>query len=127
MKLLNLALISACALISTVRSDSFITALYSSALYIVNNYYEEDLYGGFVLGLQYDNTDTTTDCYTSYGDVYADASTLPTWIADLVTNSAGGNEVAYQMTDNPYYMPGLYFKAAKRLSETGNLFFVMYE
>ena len=95
MKLINFALISACALISTVRSDSFITALINSATYIYDNIVEENLYGGFVLGLQFNTDDTTSDCYTSYSDVYDDISTLPTWIADLVTNSAGGNEAAY--------------------------------
>jgi hypothetical protein len=98
MKLINLALISACALISTVKSaDTFITALYNSAVYLAANYADEDLWGGFVLGLQYDTTDDTTDCYTSYTDVYSDISGLPDFITALASEPdvAADNSIIY--------------------------------
>ena len=130
MKLINLALISACALISTVKStDSFITALYNSAVYLAANYNSEDLWGGFVLGLQYDNTDDTTDCYTGYQDLYTDISELPDFITAMASEPdvAADNSIIYQLTDNPYLMPGVYFKIAKRAGELGLVAFQFYE
>lgn len=97
MKLINLALISACALISTVRSDDMFTALYNSAVYFIENITDEDLWGGFVLGLQYDNTDDTTDCYTAYSDLYTDISDIPTWLTTIaeVPDVAANNGIIY--------------------------------
>jgi hypothetical protein len=98
MKLINLALISACALISTVRStDTMFTALYNSAVYLAANILDEDLWGGFVLGLQYDNTDDTTDCYTAYTSLYSDISDLPTWLSTVgsAPDVAANNAIIY--------------------------------
>ncbi len=51
MKFLNLALLSTAALISTVKAATLFDSLYQTGLYLVNNYDDSDLWGGFVLGL----------------------------------------------------------------------------
>ena len=129
MKLLNLALLSTAALISTVKATSILDSLYQTGLYLVNNYDDSDLWGGFVLGLQYDTTDTAHECYTSYESFVTDISSLSTYITNIITapTVAADNSIIYYLTDNPYFVPSVYIKLVKRLSESGSVFFVFYK
>ncbi len=95
--------------------------------YILANYANTDLYAGFILGLQYDTTNTAHNCYLSAVEMLDSIDDLPAFINNVATDGGSPNSAITAITDNPYYMPGTYFKLAKRGSEIANLYFAMYE
>lgn len=130
MKFLNLAVLSACAFVSAqATAATFYDAIINGVIYAANNWNQKDLWGGFVLGLQYDPSKTDTDCYASFGTVYDDAVALVPNLIDIAAQqkTGGNNGLMAQFIDNPYFQPALYVMAVKRVHETGNLFYTFYE
>lgn len=127
MKYLNGILLSTVALVSTVSAQATVLDYLSTAgTYLYTNLGNWDLWDGIILGLQQDSTDETHQCYLSFEEFSSEIDKLPAFIDSLATSSASDNSMIQQFTDNPYLMPGTYFKVAKRLSETGSVFFEFY-
>ena len=128
MKLIALA--STLALISTVQAATMFSAISSTVTYLLSNYDNTDFWGGIVLGFQYDTTDDTTDCYTSYDTFVTDVGDLTTYLTNLASEADSqeiNNSILVYFVTNPYYRPALYIKGLKRVSETGSVFFDFYK
>jgi hypothetical protein len=113
-------------LLSALAIQTVVADIANIKSYIASNYDTVEFWEGVVLGLQQDPTDTTHECYTSFGSWATQIAAIPTSIENYAANPPP-NSVMTTVASGPWYMPGSYFILGKLLSESGTVFFTFYD
>ena len=104
--------------------------LVGDATFFMTNVNNWKFWGGMVLGIQQDQTNTAHECYQSFLSVQAQANQISQFIVDLAAKTAAGtntgNSVAQQLGSDIWMMPGTYFVIGKKYFELSSVFMTTY-